>query len=129
MINLFKTKQVREAINASPSDVQAIINDSEYCICITDQNGNFAYVNDNYCETYGYQRNELVGKHFSMVVVDGEEKMMSDLHDKFIETQREISRVWRVKTKTGKILDINVDARYTDKINNSPHKITFVQVK
>ena len=129
MINLFKTKQIRDNINSSPEDVQQIINESEYCICITNAEGYFVYINDNYCENYEYTRDELVGKHFSMVVLDTEQETMSELHDKFIKTQREISRTWRVKTKTDKILDINVDARYTDVLDSAPHKITFVQVK
>ncbi len=129
MINLFKTKMVRDSINDQPEKTQEIINESEYCICITNSQGNFVYVNDNYCQNYEYDRSELIGNHFSMVVVDGEEDTMTNLHDKFIETQREISRIWKVKTKTGRVLNINVDARFTDQINNEPHKITFVEVK
>jgi len=129
MINLFKTKQIRDQINQNPDNTQEVINGSEYCICITNSDGNFVFVNDNYCTNYEYDRSELIGHHFSMVVLDEEQETMSELHDKFISTQREISRTWRVKTKTGKILNINVDARFTDKIDNAPHKITFVEVK
>ena len=129
MINLFKTKQIRDAVNENPTNLQDIINGSEYCICVTDPNGNFFSVNDNYCQTYEYNRDELIGKNFSIVVLDEEKELMQNLHDKFIENKREISRTWRVKTKSGKILDINVDARWTDQLENGPHKITFVQVK
>ncbi len=129
MINLFKTKQIRDSINENPANLQQIINDSEYCICVTDPKGHFFAVNDNYCQTYEYNRDELIGKSFSIVVLDEEKELMQNLHDKFIENKREISRTWRVKTKTGKVLDINVDARWTDQVEDGPHKITFVQVK
>ena len=129
MINLFKTKQVRDEINQHPEKTQEIINASEYCICITNAEGIFEFVNDHYCRTYEYDRSELIGQHFSMVVPSEEQETLTDLHDKFIQDQREISRIWRVQSKTGKILHINVDARFTNKINQTPHKITFVQVK
>jgi len=129
MINLFKTKQIRDNINAEPQNLQEIINNSEYCICVTDPQGNFLAINENYCKNYEYNENELIGKNFSMVVLDEEKELMQELHNRFIESKKEISRTWRVKTKTGKILNINVDARWTDQLENGPHKITFVQVK
>jgi len=128
MIDLFKTRMIKESINGEPQKLQQIIDDSEYCICVTDPKGYFTAINDNYCKTYEYKREELVGKHFSMVVLDEEKELMRDLHDKFIVNKREISRYWKVKTKAGKILDINVDARWTDQLENGPHKITFVEV-
>lgn len=32
------------------------------CICITDSENNFLYVNDAFLKTYGYERDELIGK-------------------------------------------------------------------
>ncbi|TAH17336.1 MAG: PAS domain S-box protein [Cytophagales bacterium] len=127
MINLFKTKKIKEAIDANPENTQAIINESEYSICITNEQGYFAFVNDNYCSTYGYERAELVGNHFSMVVPENTKAVLNKLHDEYIEKQKEISNMWEVVNKRGELMKINVDARFTNKINDSPHKITFVQ--
>jgi two-component system CheB/CheR fusion protein len=127
MINLFKTKQVKEAIDANPQHTQTIINASEYCICITNDKGYFAFVNDNYCTTYGYTREELIGNHFSMVVPDNTKAVLNKLHDEYIEKQKEISNIWEVVNKRGELMKINVDARFTDQIDNAPHKITFVE--
>lgn len=127
MINLFKTKKTKEAIDKNPENTQAIINESEYSICITNENAIFAFVNDNYCKTYGYTRKELVGNHFSMVVPENTKELLNRLHDEYIEKQKEISNMWEVVNKRGEIMKINVDARFTDKIGGSPHKITFVQ--
>jgi len=127
MINLFKTKKVKEAIDKNPENTQAIINESEYCICITNDQAHFAFVNDNYCTTYGYERAELIGNHFSMVVPDNTKALLNKLHDEYMEKQKEISNMWEVVNKKGELMKINVDARFTDQIDNSPHKITFVQ--
>ncbi|MCU0394150.1 MAG: PAS domain-containing protein [Thermoflexibacter sp.] len=127
MINLFKTKKIKEAIDSNPTNVQEIINASEYAICITNAEGLFAFVNDNYCQTYGYSREELIGNHFSMVVPDNTKAILNKLHDEYIEKQQEISNTWEVVNKKGELMKINVDARFTDKIGNQPHKITYVE--
>lgn len=127
MINLFKTKQIKEAIDARPENTQEIINGSEYAICITNATGHFVFVNDNYCQVYGYDREELIGNHFSMVVPENTKAILNQLHDEYIEKQREISNIWEVVNKKGELMKINVDARFTNQIDNHPHKITFVE--
>lgn len=37
------------------------------CISITDKDNNFLYVNDAFLKTYGYERNELIGKKTSIL--------------------------------------------------------------
>lgn len=127
MINLFKTKKVKTEIDANPSNTQNIINESEYGICITDENGYFRFVNNMYCQTYGYERGELVGNHFSMVVPDENKLLLNKLHDQYIAEQKEISNTWKVLRKDGELMSIYVDARFTDQIDGKPHKITFVE--
>ncbi len=126
MINLSKTKKIKDLINEDPENHQAIINESEYGICITDEKGHFAAINDNYCKIYGYSREELVGNHFSIVVPEANRDYLQQLHDEFIEKQTELSRTWEVRNKEGNLFKIDVDARFSDKINGKPHKLTFV---
>lgn len=127
MISLLKTREIRDKINAKPEDVQQIINSSEYGICITDENGVFRHVNDNYTSIYGYAREELLGNKFTMIVPEEAREYLMQLHDKFIQQGAEISRMWTVQGKDGTTMKIFADARYTDKLNNKPHKITFVE--
>ncbi|MCC5944151.1 MAG: PAS domain S-box protein [Bernardetiaceae bacterium] len=127
MVNLLKTKQIKDFIEESPEKLQEIINGSEYGICITNEKGFFVAVNDNYTKVYGYAREELVGESFLKVVPTENKDFLGYLHDQFIEAKKEISRTWEVQRKNGDRIKINVDARFTDAINNSPHKITFVQ--
>ena len=41
---------------------------TEVGICITNQSGKFADVNNAYCRIYGYRKKELIGKPFTMVL-------------------------------------------------------------
>lgn len=128
MVNLFKTQEVKDKINAAPTDYQTIIDEvGEYGICITDQHGQYKAINKRYSEILGYVGPELHGKHFSIVCPPETADELNELHSKFIFSQREISRRWEVVHKSGKRVPINADARFSDKIDGAPHKITFIE--
>lgn len=129
MINLFKTQAIKDKINANPAKYQEIIDEeTEYAICITDPHGQFKAINKKYTEIYGYVGPEIHGKHFTLVSPPETVDELARMHDKFLKDQREISRKWQVVTKWGQRIWINADARYTNKIDNAPHKLTFIEL-
>jgi PAS domain S-box-containing protein len=126
MINLVETTRIKEAIEQNPENYKSIIEDTDLGICITDKFGNFWDVNENYCKIYGYTKDEIVGQSFLLVVPDATKNELKDLHDKFIEIQIELFRTWEVQRKDGLVIQISVDAGYTEKINGESQKLTFV---
>ncbi|MGM0551533.1 MAG: PAS domain-containing protein [Bacteroidota bacterium] len=128
MINVLKTKKIKEAIAKDPDKVQDIIdNEKELGICITNDKGIFVTVNPRYLEIYGYTKGEVLGEHFSMMLPPTDAKKLSSRHDAFIENKHEIIRNWEVMNKAGNILKITADAGYSEQIfDKTPHKITFV---
>jgi PAS domain S-box-containing protein len=126
MIDLLETQRLKDAIEANPKNFQAIIEATDIAICITTEEGNFFAVNDNYCNLYGYEREELIGNSFLIVVPPPTKQELSDLHDKFIEAQVELFRTWEVQRKDGELIKISVDAGYTEAITGKPQKLTFV---
>lgn len=49
------------------------------CVCITDINDNFIFVNNAFLKTYGYSRSELLGKNISIVRKKNEVDMLTPL--------------------------------------------------
>jgi len=129
MIDLQETARIKEAIESKPADFEKIIEDTKLAICITDEDQNFAAVNNNYLKLYEFNREDLIGQSFLKVVPQETQGELSELHDKFIEIQIEMMRDWVVLSKTGKKMKISVDAGFSDQINDAPHKITFVQLE
>jgi len=129
MIDLQETSRIKEAIEADPANFEKIIEDTDLAICITDEDQNFAAVNNNYLKLYEFDREDLIGQNFLKVVPQENQDELSELHDKFIEIQIEMMRDWEVLTKSGKRMKISVDAGFSDKIKDAPHKITFVQLE
>lgn len=102
-INVFRTKEIKEAIAASPDKAQEIIdNEKELGICVTDENGNYVYVNERYNQIYGYQPGELPGKPFTLVVPPENHKQLQNAHALFIKSPLLI-----MKTKTRRTHNLN----------------------
>jgi PAS domain S-box-containing protein/diguanylate cyclase (GGDEF)-like protein len=94
--------------------------------CITDKNGLFVEVNNAYCKIYGYKREELIGKHFSMVVPIDNRQTASKLHDDFFTSENEIPQEWLVQRKDGRLLNIFVSAGLIVSDNQERYKVTKV---
>ena len=99
---------------------------TEVGICITNERGTFEDVNNAYCEIYGYDKSELIGKPFTLVVPDENKKEAQNLHDEFIAGEEEIPMEWIVQRKDGTLINIYVTAgRLTDDKGNR-FKVTTV---
>lgn len=130
MIDLVETDEIKEKIRENPEEVESIIAEASMGICITNSEANFVLVNDNYCQIYGYDREDLIGSPFTIVVPDEAKEKMDVLHQKFLRDKKEIARTWQVKNKEGNIMEISVDAGYSEDIlDKTPHKITFVHLE
>ncbi len=128
MINLLETERIKKEIEADPSKVmQSIESTSSIGICITNSLGLFAEVNTAYTKIYGYDKSQLLGKSFLMVVPEENKAKMESLHKKFLRDKLEIAREWEVVGEDGKRISISVDTAYSETIfDKTPHKITFV---
>ena len=127
MIDLKETKRIKSALQEHPENYQRIIEDTDLAICITNPAGNFVAVNDNYVQTYGFSRNELVGQPFTKVVPTDSRDSLKRYHDRFFVDKYEILRKWVVQNKNGQPMEIFADAGYNDQIEGAPHKITLIQ--
>ena len=103
-----------------------IIKNSPIGICITDQEGYFEYVNPKYCQLYGYNKEELVGKHFSVVTLESNKEKLIKLHQDFIAGETEIEGEWNVVDKAGNQMVILANAAKIIGEDGQPRKVTYV---
>lgn len=70
-------------------------------IRITDTEGEIVWVNQEYCVLYGYKREELIGRHFTLVLPPEKRAEAAGLYRKQIqEEKKDLSPVhWRVHRK------------------------------
>jgi diguanylate cyclase (GGDEF)-like protein/PAS domain S-box-containing protein len=116
----------KKLLKASEDRFQEIIEKTPAGVCITNEKGIYEYVNDAYCKIYGYRADELLGKHFTIVIPKEYKSKLIELHDHFLSEKTEIRGEWEVLDKKGEKLFILADAAYIIDKDNKPKKVTFV---
>ena len=119
-------KTYNEDLKNSEARLRGIIESTPVGICITDQDGYYEYVNPTYCRMYGYEAQELIGNHFTMVVPEDSREQLTHLHSEFMGRRYELRGEWSVVRKDGSPLSIIADAAYIIDVDGRPRKVTFV---
>lgn len=126
-IGLIDITELRKAIyevNFKERLLSSLFHTIPVGICITDSEGKFFDVNQVYCDIYGYKKEELIGKHFTIVVPDKDKEYLKNLHDRFIESGEELPKFFQVVRKDGKIFTISVKANLLIQPDGSRFKVT-----
>jgi len=106
--------------------ISEIFNTANVGICITNSKGIFTEFNKAYLDIYGYTREELLGKSFTIVVQDEHKSMVSKMHQDFIMgVVDEIPSEWEVVRKDGQKVNVVTTANRI-KLNGETSKITSV---
>ncbi len=97
-------------------------------ICVTSAAGLFELVNPAYCELYGYREEELLGRHFTLVVPEANRQTLSELHDRFIAggADQEVTAEWEVQCKGGEARHILANAARIVDPGGAVRKVTYV---
>ncbi len=105
---------------------QRIFDNTPVGMCITDDAGYFEKVNNAYLNIYNYKHDEIIGRHFTIVVPEENRDILSKLHDDFIEKGTEIRGEWEVVNKINERKNILADAVRIKGLDDKNKKVTFV---
>lgn len=94
-------------------------------VSITDRDGRFTFVNPHHLKLYGYEKDELIGQHFSMVVPSEMKEEMRRRHDEFFDLKSDFIGEWEVQRKGGERFHILVNAARLEDEAGQPQKMTF----
>ncbi|WP_179953234.1 sensor domain-containing protein [Desulfobotulus mexicanus] len=95
-------------------------------LCIVDENGLFVDVNPAYTRIYGYTREELRGRPFTMVLPEDREAMGRKALKDFFESGDEPVMEWEVRRKDGTLFPILATAGLFKDDKGAKYKITSV---
>lgn len=100
-INHLQIAKVNSRLNSSHA-LNMIFETTHTGICIIDIQGKFVKVNQAYCEIFGYTRQELIGKDFTIIFPERTKKYAANLHLEYIKGLTEESNgEWKVIDKRG----------------------------
>ena len=103
-----------------------VFNSVSLGICITDRQGKFVEVNQEYCRIYGYSREELIGNSYTMVVDPKNHEYFQKLYDDFFVIGEEEPGEFEVITKSGKPRMVSVVADKLTSPEGEEFRVTTV---
>lgn len=110
IVSEFAREEIKSETDAEAL-LKAVYNSADIGMCVTNSDGNFVEVNPAYCRTYGYSREELIGKPFTKVLPPELQEYAQKLHNDYIaEGTDDSAGEWQVRHKSGTIRDISVTA-------------------
>ncbi len=120
--------QIYQLFTRSKRNTENIIKTAPLGICVTDPDGHFEMVNAAYCHFYGYTEEELLGKHFTLMVSAENRDLLSKLHDELIHgsSSQELRQEWEVHDKQGGAHTIIAEAVRIEGDDGRPRKVTFI---
>lgn len=129
--NLYHQRQTsasvyQDNLKKSEKRLREIVETTPVGICITNAEGVYEYVNKPYCRLYQYEPEELIGRHFTMVVPEHDRVRLTNLHEEFMGRRWELRGEWSVMRKDGQEVNILADAAYIIDVDGRPKKVTFV---
>lgn len=127
MLDITDLKQALYELNVSERLITSVFNVVSTGICITDANGIFHDVNEEFCRIHGYRKKELIGKNFTMLVEPQYRDRIQRHHDEFIRHGREIPQEITVITKSGQQALIQVSADLLVKPDGKRYMVNSVK--
>ena len=82
---------------------EALINSKQHACCVTDLNATFRFVNQAFCDFYGYPEEELIGQTIELLVDKKKKKKAKQQHINYLLKDIEPSQGWEVITKGGNV--------------------------
>lgn len=126
-IEEFQLDELKKEVERDYSNIKGLFYLIPIPACITNRQQEFEDVNDAYCKLYDYERDDLLGKSFTLVVPEEAREDMARRHDDFFENKHEFSGYWDVVRQDGTTRRILANAAYvSDSYRGHPLKITFV---
>jgi len=120
-------KQALKLKSDADALLKAVYNSADIGMYVTNSEGKFVEVNNAYCKTYGYTREELIGQPFTIVLPPYLREYAQQLHNDYIAEGTDASAgEWQVQHKNGSIRDIAVTAARLILTDGQRFKVTTV---
>jgi len=126
LVSVSHLKSTETALRESQNWLNSILAHLKLGICVTNEEGIFVKANPYYCKFYGYKEEDLLGRHFTMVVPEENREFARVQHDDFIRTGEEVDGDWEVVKKDGNKAKVSVQTQRLRTENNKYFKVTII---
>lgn len=93
-------------------------------VAITDRGGLYVDLNQHYCDLRGYDRQDLLGRHFTEATPPQFREPMRRLHDTFFATGQEPPSYWQLRRKDGREIYVKTHSTLYRGEGGDPYRVT-----
>ena len=115
-----------EKLKKTHENLQTLFNTAPIGLSIVNEEGLYEYVNEFYCKLYGYTPEELIGKHFSMVIPSENKAALIEQHKAFMMNRITTTNEFKVINKKQEQFTVIVTSVYFTDSNALPKKASYV---
>jgi PAS domain S-box-containing protein len=119
-------KQVLSRIGSNSTALEGKFDELPVAMALLDSNGIFQKVNEQYCQFYHYTKEELIGRHFSMIIAPEQKTFAMETHKGVISKRAEANGVFDVLTKAQILKKVQVASAYAFGADNHPQRLGLV---
>ena len=106
--------------------LNTIFSTSKIGICVTDHRNNFLNVNKTYCQIYGYAREELIGKHISILDPEDYKERANLFYHNYVKGNRYGEGEQQIQSKDGSIKTVFIATENLYNFDKQEYKLTTV---
>ena len=126
LMDVTESEQMRAELHKNKELIDSVFANVNIGICLTDENDNLIRVNNEFCNIYGYTREELLGESITSVIMP-ESLEDAEKPDKFINNTDELPGEIKAIRKDKTTIDIQTSASKIQLHDGSIIKITTVK--
>ena len=125
-IDLSERVAAEGALRRSEETVRTLVETAPVGICITDERGIFEETNAAYCALYGYPRQDLIGKLFTLIIPEEAREAAASLYEQRLTHGGDLHREFRVLRRDGQIRTILSTSVPLTGEDGRPKRVSFV---
>jgi PAS domain S-box-containing protein len=96
-------------------------------ISIADEKGHFVYINKRYTEIFGYQKDEMIGKHFAFLLKGEERERIIEMHETFFKNGSMQPLETKGEKKDGSHINILISSELFINLKEEKFRVTTIK--
>jgi diguanylate cyclase (GGDEF)-like protein/PAS domain S-box-containing protein len=113
-------------MSIDPSYLEALFEVSPVCIAVADERGRYVDVNRAYCDTFGYAREELLGRSFKLILKPEDQHLEAGILSMALANVASAPTSWQVRVRDGRTLSVRSAFRCLRMPDGSVRIVTFL---
>lgn len=126
-VDITERKQVEEAIQRERQLLAGILDVLPVGVCLTDEAGHYQMMNDAYCEIYEYDREEMIGQHYRVIMPRDQIALANAHYARLLSGDTGIPMERKRQRKDGSIVHIEAANALVKSVDGQKMVITTVR--